>query len=119
MRAKLGALLIDLPSSGEAEYLIAAAVGQNRMRPGDEPVEPASSSDQLVAGPQIQMIGVAEDDLRTRLFEITVAHRLDASLRADRHERRCLHDAVWRVQLAETRRAVVGEQREAECGGHA
>src|SRR5262245_12102326 len=89
------------------------------MRPADEPVQPASPRDQLVAGPQIQVIGVAEDDLRARLFQSAVARRLDASLRADRHERGCLHDAVRCAQLAQTRSAVGCEQREAECRGHA
>src|SRR5262245_27538509 len=119
MRAKLCALFVDLPSSGEAEYLIPAAVGEDRMWPADELMQPTSAGDQLVARPQIQVIGVAEDDLRAGLLEIAVERRLDASLRADRHERGCLHDAVRRAQLAQTRTAVGCEQREAECSGHA
>src|SRR5690349_600880 len=106
MGTKLRALLVDLPPSRETEYLIAAAVGQDWMRPADEPVQPASSSDQLVARPQIQVIGVAENDLRASLFQVAMMRRLDAPLRADRHERGRLHDTVWRAQLAEARVAV-------------
>ena len=48
---------------GEAEHLVAAAVGEDRSGPADEAVQPAAPRDQVVAGPQIQMIGVAEQDL--------------------------------------------------------
>src|SRR5262245_8158401 len=119
MRAKLRALLVNLPSSREAEHLIAAAVGEDRMRPADEPVQSAPPRDQLVAGPQIEVIGVAEDELGARLLQIALTHRLDASLCADRHERGCLRDAMWRAELAQTRGAVGCEEREAEWREHA
>ena len=63
---KSRALLVDRPALGEAEHLVAAAVGEDRLRPADEAVQPAAPRDQIVAGPQIQVIGVAEQDLRRR-----------------------------------------------------
>src|SRR5262245_40866459 len=89
------------------------------MRPADEPVQSAPTRNQLISRPQIEVIGVAEDDLRSRLLQIAVAHRLDASLRANRHERRRLNDAVQHAQLAQPRTAVGCEQRAAERRGHA
>ena len=40
------------------------------------------------------------------LVEVAVQRGLDGPLRADRHERRRLHHAVRRVELAEARGAV-------------
>src|SRR5436190_16817415 len=119
MRTELSALLVDLAPRREAEQLIPAAVGEDGALPADETVQTAAARDQLVAGAQVQVIGVAEDDLRAGLFEVALAHRLDASLRADRHERRRLHDAVRRAQLAKARGAVGRAKLETEPGGHA
>ena len=60
------AVLLDLAALRQAEHLVAAAVGEDRPGPADEAVEPAAAGDQLVAGPQIQVIGVAEDDAARR-----------------------------------------------------
>ena len=58
---------------------------------------------QLVAGPQGQVVGVAEDDLGADLLEVAVQRGLDRALRADGHERGRLDDAVRRVERAEAR----------------
>jgi len=76
--------------------------------------KPAAPRDQLVARAQIQVIRVAEDDLRARFLEVALAHRLDAPLGADRHERRRLDQAMRRVHLAEAGAAIRAEQRETE-----
>ena len=66
---KTAACFGDLRAVRQAEDLKAAAVGQNRAVPAHELVQSAQSADQLVAGPQGQMVGVAE-------------HHLGAGLRA-------------------------------------
>ena len=106
VRAELHALLADLAHRREAEDLVAAAVGQDRMRPADERVQAAGARDQLVAGTQVQVVGVAEDDLGARILDVAVRDALHRAARADRHERRRLHDAVRRRQHAAPRRAV-------------
>ena len=69
-------------------------------------MQPAAPRDELVAGPQVQVIGVAEDDLaRRRRSSCAMRQRLDGALRADRHEDRRLDDAVRRVQHARGARA--------------
>ena len=77
-------------------------------------MEPAAPRDQLVAGPQKQVIGVAEDDLGAGIAQVAMKRGLDRALRADRHERRRLHHAVRRVELAAARRAIGAVQRETE-----
>ena len=114
MRLEIRALFRDDAPLRQAEDLEAAAVGEDRPLPADEAVQAAATRDQLVAGTQQQVIRVGEDDLGARLFEVAVASRLDGTLRADRHERRRLHDAVRRLELAETRRAVGASHGETE-----
>jgi hypothetical protein len=94
VRLKSRALFRDRPAGGQAEHLIAAAVGQDRFPPPDEPVKPASTCDEIVAGPKIQMVGVAEDHLGPNRFEIAVRDAFHRPLGADRHERRRVHPAV-------------------------
>src|SRR5581483_11978969 len=60
----------------------------------------------VAAGTQIEVVRVAEQDLGAAGDEIAVRDALDGALRADRHERGRLHDAVRRPQLAAARRAV-------------
>ena len=58
------ALLGDLAQLGKAEHLKPAAVGQNGTVPLGELVQPAHIRHQLVAGTQMQVVGVAQHDLR-------------------------------------------------------
>ncbi len=70
VRAELRAVLADPPHRREAEDLVAAAVGQDRAVPADEPVQAAAARDQPVARPQVEVVGVAEDDLGAELLEL-------------------------------------------------
>ena len=88
VRPEARAVFVDGPPRGQAEDLIAAAVGEDRPLPADERVQPAAARDEIVAGPQIQVIGVAEQDLGAERFEIAMRDALHGALRADRHERR-------------------------------
>ena len=100
------ALLVDRPARRQAEHLIAAAVGQDRTRPARERVQPAAPRDQVVAGPQIQMVGVAQENLGAQVFEIAVGHALDGALRAHGHEGRRFDRPVRRGHHAAARGAV-------------
>ena len=98
VRLEAGALLGDLPALGEAVDLEAARVGEERAVPGHEPVQAAERPDQLVSGPQHQVVGVAEEDLRPERAEVVLADGLHRGLGAHGHEDRGLHRAVRRVQ---------------------
>ena len=106
MRAERNALIADLAKIAEAENLEAARVRENRVRPGHKSVQPAHFANQFVAGTQIEMIGVRENDLRAESFEVLLRlpfHRRGGS---NGHERRRLDHAVRSRQPP--RRAPVG-----------
>ena len=99
---------------GQAVDLEAAAVGEDRAVPAHEAVQAAQLGDQVVAGPQGEMIGVAEDDLRAGFASWCGRQTLDGGLGADRHEHRRFDDAVRRVQAGrgERGRRCAGVQSE-------
>jgi len=95
MRLESRALFGDLPALRQAEDLIAAAVGEDRFVPADELVQAAATRDQIVAGSQVQVIRIAQQDLGAGRLEISVRGAFDGALSPDRHECRCGHIAVW------------------------
>ena len=70
VRAEFDAVRFDFADFGEAEDLEAAAVGENRLFPIHEPVQPAGGADDVEPGPDVEVIGVAEDDLRAHLAAV-------------------------------------------------
>ena len=122
MRSKLGAVFGDAPALGQAEHLIAAAVGQDRPVPPDEAMQTAGASDERVARSEIQVVGVAEDDLGAeplagpiaKIAQIAMCDAFDRSLRSDGHEGRRLHHSMGRTHLPAARRAVAREDTKLE-----
>ena len=106
MRAEFDAVRFDFPDFGEAENLEAAAVGEDRPFPIHEPVQSAGGADDVESGPDVEVISVAEDDLRAHLEQFARVERLDAGLGADGHEDRRVHDAVRGGQSAQPRLGV-------------
>jgi len=100
MGAKGCAGLGDLRQFLEAEDLESAAIRQNGPIPVHELVQAAETPDQLMAGPNIQMIGIAQDNLGIHLFQVFRSHGLHRRLGAHRHENRGLEDAVQGTHLA-------------------
>ena len=88
------ALLLDLAQAGEREDLESAGIGEDRLIPAHKFVQPARLLDQLLAGADVQVIGVGEDDLRADLVQFARGRPLDGRLRAHRHEDRSLDVAV-------------------------
>ncbi len=98
---ELRAVFGDPPPFGEAEHLIAAAVGQDGTVPPDESMEASEPSYELVAGAQVEVVGVAEDDLGARFLDVLEERSLHRALRPHRHERGRMDDTVRRLELAE------------------
>ncbi len=119
VRLEGGALLGDLADRGEAHDLEAARVGEDRAAPAHEGVQAAEARDALGAGPQHQVVGVAEHDVRPgrRAPASGPIHRLHRAGGADRHEGGRANDAAGCCDLAETRRPVLGDEAVGE-GGH-
>ena len=98
----------------QRHHLETAGIGQDRIRPAHEGMQPAERRDAFRRRPQHQVIGVAEQNLGARGAHVVVVHALDRGLRADRHERWRMHDAVRGRDLAGARGAVRGEEAERE-----
>ena len=82
-------------------------------------MEAAQPLDQLVAGAEVQVVAVAEDDRGAERAQLVRVDELDRRLRADRHERRGRYVAVRRAQDACARGAFArghGERRHVRTG---
>ena len=90
----------------QREDLEAAGVGEDRRVPAHEPVQPAEVADQLVARPEVQVVGVAEQDLRAEVAHLVRVQRLHGPLRPDGHEDGRLDLPVRRPQHPGPRRPV-------------
>lgn len=66
-------------------------------------MQAAKTANQFMAGPQIKVIGVGEDDFRAQLFERLLRKRFDGSLRTDREKKRRLHHPMGCGQAAAPR----------------
>ena len=86
--------LVGDPAVDQAEDLEAAAIGQDRPIPAHEAMQPAHTRDQLVAGLKVQVVGVAENDLRAVIAHLVGRQRFDGAARADRHKHGRLDRAV-------------------------
>ena len=82
----------------EREDLEAARVGEDRPVPRHEAMQAAELGDQRVAGPEMQVVRVAEHDLRAERQHLVRVEGLDGPLRADGHEGRRLDHPVRRPQ---------------------
>ncbi len=113
MRPEIRSVLGDEDALRKAEDLEAPTIGEDRPRPADEAVEPASTGNELVTRTQQQMVGVGQDDFRARLLQVALANGLDGTLGADRYEGRRLDGAMGGLEFASARRAIGGSDREA------
>ena len=111
MRPEDDRVVRDRPPIGQAEHLEAAAVGQDRPLPAHEAVHPAQPADRLLAGPEPEVVGVAEDDLEPETLELLRRHPLHGGGRPDRHEGGGLDRPVRRRDAAASRpRASIADQ---------
>jgi hypothetical protein len=103
---KVDAVFVDLALTGQAEDLEAARIGEDRPVPAHERVQPAEAFDQLVAGTQVEVIGVGQDELCAGFVQIARLQRLDIGLGAHRRKGRHLDRPVGRGKGAEAGGAV-------------
>ena len=96
-------LVRDLPQRRERKHLKAAAVGEYRAVPVHEFVQSARTLDQLVAGTEIEVVGVGQQYLRPRRLHLFRRQPFHRRFRADGHETRGVHDAVVGVKFSDSR----------------
>ncbi len=102
----------DLALVRQREHLEAARVGQDRPVPAREAVQAAVVGDDVQPGPQEQVEGVAQDDLRAQGADIVREDALHRSVSPHRHEGRRLHHPARKAQAPAAGRAVGAEQLE-------
>ena len=73
-------------------------------------MQAAVGADDVGAGPEHEVIGVAEHDLGAQTNKLLGRHGLDRAIGADGHENRGLNHTVRQAQASGTCRAVTGLQ---------
>ena len=100
----------------QREDLEAARIGEDRAAPGHEPVQAAERLHGLLTRPEVEVVGVREQDRRAEAGQLVRIDALDARLRAHRHEGRRRHVAVSGAQHPGPRLAVGSGNREVAHG---
>jgi len=83
----------------QAIDLKAAGVREQGPRPTDEAVQTANAPNGFVAGAQVEMVGVAENDFGTKRFEHILRNGFDRAGRAHGHEHWGFDGSVGEVEL--------------------
>jgi len=86
MRTEGDTVFFYFSQLAETENLEAAGVSEDGARPRHEAVESAKLANLVNAGSQIEMIGIAQQDLYAQFFQQILGDALDAGKRANRHE---------------------------------
>ncbi len=107
MGAEHDAVFLNIVDLSERKNLKYAAICQNWAIPVHEFMQAARFLHELVSGPKIKVIRIAEYDVCFYVQQIARGHRLDGRLRADRHEDRRFDVAVRRMQHAISRAALL------------
>ncbi len=108
------AVLGDPPKRLERKHLEPAGVGQHRPVPGGESVQAAHVAHHRLARAEVEMVGVAEDDLRAGAAHVLGAQAADDAVRAHGHEGRRAHRPVGEREHAGPRGARLSLDRELE-----
>ena len=103
---------------GETPHLEPAGIGQQQPIPGHEAVQSPHLADEPMPGPQVEMVGVAEDDLGAQLPQIGLAKGLHRSLRPHRHERGGVNTAAGVGEYAGARGGIGVVSGRRELQGH-
>ena len=96
MTLKTHAFVGDLAQFRKGKDLIPARIGQYGAVPLHEMMEPAEVIEHVCAWPQVEMVGVAEDDAAVQrgVGEFARMDRLDRAASPHRHESRGLDHAM-------------------------
>ena len=113
-RAERHALFVHFEDRvAQREDLIAARVGEDRAVPAHELMKAAELSDHVLPGAEMEVVGVAEQDLGAERAQLDRIDHLHGRLRADGHERRRAELPVRGLEHSGTRLAVGGGDPEA------
>jgi hypothetical protein len=110
--AEADAVFGDFAEAGEGEDLEAAAIGEDRAVPPHEAVDAAEPLDEAMAGPEVEVVGVDEDDAGAGFDDLRGEEGFDGGEGADRHEYGGFDDAVGGMEPAGAR----GDRAERAAG---
>src|SRR5947209_16888762 len=88
VRPERHSLLIELAQLAKAEYLKSPGIRQKRPVPRHKAMQPAHPPDDLHTRPQIQVISISKDDLRSKFLNNVLRHALYGRDGSHRHEHR-------------------------------
>jgi hypothetical protein len=88
MTLELDAVLLDPAQPFEREDLKSTGIGQHGAVPGGEPVQPSHGLDHALTRPQVQVVGIAQNDLGAGAANVPRAQPSDDSVSTHWHERR-------------------------------
>ena len=108
------AVVVDCAGLCQREDLEAARIGEYGEGPTHELMQATHVTHDLVAGTQVEMVGVAQDERGIDLLELFGREGLDRRLRADRREDRCEQVAVRGGEDAGAGAVVFGSDLELE-----
>src|ERR1700722_1029341 len=108
MRAKRHAFIGDFAQFAEAENLKTAGIRKNCAGPGHELVQPAQFAVQLVAGAQIQMVSIRQQDLHAKVFEMLLGLSFYRRRSSHWHECRRIDYAVRSGKPPQSRTSGIG-----------
>jgi len=94
MGAKVHARIGDRAQALEGKDLKSSGVREDRLFPVDEVMQTACLRNGVFAGMQVQMVGVAEEDLCPKIMKILVRDSAHGTGRAHGHEERCVYDTM-------------------------
>ena len=102
------AVIVDLAGLREREDLKAAGIGEHGRRPLHELMQTAHITDEFIAGPQIEVVGIAQDERGLNVFEMLGREGFDRGLGTDRRKYRGRNITMRGMQNTCTRFAVLG-----------
>lgn len=103
MGAKCDSIFGDFAEFAEAEDLEAARIGEHGAIPANKFVESAEFADQIMARAEVEMVGIAKNNLRVQFFQNVLGNGLDGTDGSNRHKCWGVNLPVRRKNLAEAR----------------
>jgi hypothetical protein len=80
--------IVYLAGLRERENLETTRIGEHRIRPAHEPMQTTQSGNDIIAGAQVEMIGIGKYQCGAQLLDLDWSERLDRCLSANGREDR-------------------------------
>ena len=99
-------VVVNLTSVGQGEHLEAARIGQDGPGQHMNLCSPAHIGDQFVAGAEVQVIRISQDQAGAEVTQLLGCERFDRRLGANRGEHRGVNLSMRRLEYTRSRPAL-------------